>query len=807
MMPRTSRHYAAQAVSAAFPLGGIGTGNISIGARGELRDWEIFNSPAKGLPLPNTFVALSLKSASGERITRVVEGPVSGTHTLSHGYHPHTGVGLPRFATSSLGGTYPIAEFSVADRDVPATVSLEAYTPFVALNADDSGIPCAIFRYTVTNTSAEALAATLVFSLYDATNGVQIDSYGNLVGTGGSDIQRVSTADYQALHYRNSRVAPDTESYAEFALATTHPRVTHRTAWLRGGWWDYVQDFWDDIDGDGALTDPAYPDKAPAGANDTGSLAAHVDIAPGESQPITFILSWYVPNRRKTWSKADAPLTQNHYTVHYASARAVIDDVVARFDSLCASTRTFRDVMANMTLPEPMRDALAATIVPMRSTTCFWFADGNFYGWEGCFDDAGCCAGSCTHVWSYAYAMAYLFPQLERVMRTIEFTVETEDDGYMLFRTFQNFGETFVWGWGDQRPEACIDGQMGSVIRAYREWQLSGDRVWLTNLYPGLVRAVDYAYIHWDQDDDGVPDGRQHNTYDIEFYGANPLSTLYYLAGLKAGIALATAMHDHTNAQRWQAMVDRGSPRFVELCWNGTYFEQHLADVNEHRYQHGTGLLTDQLLGQVHATLLGMGDLVPTEMIRSTLLSIYTKNFRSSFHSHINTQRTYVLEDEQGLVLCSWPKGGRPAFPFVYSEEVWTGVEYHVAAHLLAIGEVKKSTALISALRARHDGVKRNPWNEVECGHHYARSMAAWMLIPAATGFTADIDAGWIGFNPPSTLLSDGVFCMPWFTQRAWGTYTQSTRADGSAVADIAVLGGSLAGIRVNLPTGVLQSA
>ena len=164
MMPRTSRHYAAQAVSAAFPLGGIGTGNISIGARGELRDWEIYNSPAKGLPLPNTFVALSLKSANGERITRVVEGPVSGTHTLSHGYHPHTGVGLPRFATSSLGGTYPIAEFSVADRDVPATVSLEAYTPFVALNADDSGIPCAIFRYTVTNTSAEKLAATLANS-------------------------------------------------------------------------------------------------------------------------------------------------------------------------------------------------------------------------------------------------------------------------------------------------------------------------------------------------------------------------------------------------------------------------------------------------------------------------------------------------------------------------------------------------------------------------------------------------------------------------------------------------------------------
>ncbi|MFM2309264.1 MAG: hypothetical protein RLY87_1385 [Chloroflexota bacterium] len=806
-MHHPSRTYPAQAIHAAFPLGGIGTGNVSLGARGELRDWELFNAPAKGNPLPNTFVALSLKAANGERITRVVEGPVSGGHALSHGYHPHTGVGLPRFAQSSLGGTYPIAEFSVHDPAVPATVALEAYTPFVALNPDDSGIPCAIFRYTITNTGAEEVAASLVFSLYDATQGVQLDSYGNLVGNGGSHIKRISAAGYEALHYVNQNVHPSAQSYAEFALATTHPRVSHRTAWLRGGWWDYVQDFWDDIDGDGSLTDPAYPDVTPPGANDTGSLAAHVDIAAGSSQTITFILSWYVPNRPKTWAKADAPLTQNHYTRHYASALAVTTDVVARFDSLTQSTRTFRDAMASMTLPEPMRDALAATIVPMRSTTCFWLADGNFYGWEGCFDDAGCCAGSCTHVWSYAYAMAYLFPSLERVMRTIEFTVETEDDGYMLFRTFQTFNETFVWGWGDQRPEACIDGQMGSVIRAYREWQLSGDRTWLQAIYPGLVRAVDYSHTHWDQDHDGVPDGRQHNTYDIEFYGANPLSTLYYLAGLKAAIALAHAMQDEANAQRWQAMVDRGAPRFVELCWNGSYFEQSLADVNEHRYQHGTGLLTDQLLGQVHATLLGMGDLVPAEMTRSTLLAIYTKNFRSSFHSHINTQRTYVLEDEQGLVLCSWPKGGRPTFPFVYSEEVWTGVEYHVAAHLLSIGEPKKATALIAALRARHDGTKRNPWNEVECGHHYARSMAAWMLVPAASGFTCDVAAGWLSFNPQPALLSDDPFCMPWFTQRAWGTYTQTRNADGTSHGTVTVLGGNIDGMHVILPAGVVQSA
>ena len=789
-MNHRSRQYAPSATQAAFPLGGIGSGNVSLGVRGNLQDWEIFNAPAKGTYLPNTFACISALPHGGDRITRILEGPIVGTHALSHGYHPHTAYGLPRFAQSSLSGTYPIAELTLSDEDVPLTVALEAFTPFVPLNPADSGMPAAVFNYTVTNTSTTSLDITLAFSLYDATAGVHFDKYGNLSGLGGGVITYDSTT-YHQLTYRNILQSADALEYAELALATSHPDVSYRTAWLRGGWWDYVQDFWDDLHGDGRLTDPAYTTPAPRGAADTGSLAAHLSLAPGAQQTVSFVLAWYVPNRRKTWDKTTAPLTQNHYATIYASATAVVADIVYRQDVLTHKTRQFRDVLEQMTLPEPMRDALAATIVPMRSTTCFWLADGDFYGWEGCFDDAGCCPGSCTHVWSYAYAMAYLFPQLERVMRTIEFTVETEADGYMIFRTFQKFGEEFVWGWGDQRPEACIDGQMGCVLRAWREWQLSGDRPWLDTIYPGLKRAVDYADAHWDTDRDGVPDGRQHNTYDIEFYGANPLSTLYYLAGLKAGAALAQVVGDRESAMRWRECVARGQQRFVELCWNGDYFIQHLDDVDAERYQHGQGILTDQLLGQLHATLLDLGDLVPHEMVNQTLQAIVKHNFRVSFHSHINTQRTYVLEDEQGLVLCTWPNGGRPRFPLVYSYEVWTGIEYHVAAHLLTQGDLKNATRLVKALRARHDGTKRNPWNEVECGHHYARSMAAWMLLPASTGFACNVAEGWMRFDPPAALLTGDTYCMPWFTQQAWGTITMQRQSDGSWSRQVNVLAGT----------------
>lgn len=797
------RYYAATATQAAFPLGGIGTGNISLGARGDLRDWEIFNAPAKGTYLPNTFVTISVAPHGAPRVTRVLEGPVTGTHALSHGYHPHTGVGLPRFAHSTLAGTYPIAELAWQDDAVPVQVALEAFTPFVPLHPSDSGIPGAVFNYRLQNPGSVACDVALVFSLYDAASGVEFDKYGNIIGQGGSLIVAERNEQITTLVYRNVQRPANDERHAELTLSTNCPDVSVRTAWERGGWWDYVQDFWDDVHSDGRLTDYAYGTPTPKGANDTGSLAAHVQLAPGETRVVTFVLTWYVPNRRKTWEKATAPLTQNHYATRYTSAMQVATDLWQRLDVLSQQTRQFRDVMARMSLPEPLRDALAATIVPMRSTTCFWLADGNFYGWEGCFDDAGCCPGTCTHVWSYAYAMAYLFPQLERNMRLTEFTVETETDGYMIFRTFQNFGEEFVWGWGDQRPEACIDGQMGCVLRAWREWQLSGDRAWLQAIYPGVARAVDYAHQHWDQDGDGIPDGRQHNTYDIEFYGANPLSTLYFLAGLKAGAALARAMGDGANAERWDAMAAQGQQRFVELCWNGAYFIQHIDDVDAYRYQHGVGILTDQLLGQLHATLLGLGDLVPAAMVERTLQEIYTHNFRTNFHGHANTQRSYVLEQEQGLVMCSWPHGGRPRFPFVYSEEVWTGVEYHVAAHLLASGDMAAATRIVAALRDRHNGMARNPWNEVECGHHYARTMSAWMLLPAASGFVCDMDAGWMRFAPNAQLLTADQVVLPWFTQHAWGVYHQFKAADGSWQARVEVLAGACAQVRIEVPAGV----
>jgi uncharacterized protein (DUF608 family) len=794
------RKYPHTATAAAFLLGGIGTGNISIGARGELRDWEIFNRPAKRSMLPNTFFAIRAQAAGAPPVARVLEGPLQPPHALSHGYHPSTGAGLPRLRGATLSGAYPFAEIEFTDDTLPLQVSLEAFTPLIPLDAEASGIPCAIFTYTLHNPTSTPVDLTLVGSLYNPIGGVGFDRFGNLNSEtiGGNRNLFREQDGLRGLFLTTERYQPGDLRYGDMTLATDHANVTYKRAWLRGAWWDFLQEFWDDLVDDGLLTDHGYTTPSADRQSDTGSLGIVDTLAPGERRSYRFFLAWSFPLRIDSWKAQTGSLIRNHYALRFGDSWAAAAHAGAEFASLAAGSRAFQQALYASTLPEPVVDALAANVVPLRSTTCFWLEDGRFFGWEGCFDDAGCCEGSCTHVWSYAYTLAFLFPQLEREMRRIEFVVETDDAGYMNFRTMKTQGEHFIWHFNaQQHPEAAVDGQMGSVLRVYREWLLSADRAWLALVWPGVKRAIAYAASQWDTDNDGVPDGKQHNTYDIEFFGPNPLCGIYYLAGLRAAEELAQVVGDDELAANCRAVFALGSRNLDAMLWNGEFYEQRLDDVDAHKYQHGRGCLSDQLLGQLHARALDLGDLLPAAHVRDAIRAVYAHNFRRGFAEHANAQRTYVLNDEAGLLLCSWPNGGRPRLPFVYSDEVWTGIEYHVAAHLIYEGWLAEGLEIVEALRARHDGVRRSPWNEVECGHHYARSMASWALLLALSGFHCDMAEGWISFEPKIAAGDPDRFSCFWSCGRGWGTYTQRRAADGAWTPEVTVLGGDMRGMRV----------
>ena len=441
-----------------------------------------------------------------------------------------------------------------------------------------------------------------------------------------------------------------------------------------------------------------------------------------------------------------------------------------------------------------MIDALASNITVIRSPTCFRLPDGTFASWEGCHDSSGCCEGSCTHVWNYTQTLAFLFPELERTMRRVEFNVETDADGSMAFRARRILG---LPKW-EMLP--ATDGQLGAVVRLYRDWKLCGDSDFLRSIWKNAARALDFAFTHWDSDGDAVLDSEQHNTYDIEFYGPNSLTGSIFYAALKAGAEMASAMGDEERSARYSRALDAGSRLMDSLLWNGEYYMQNLPDVNAFRYQYGQGCLSDQLLGQCLAHVAGLGYVLPSEHVRSAMKAVYQHNFVKDLRGRANVQRTYVLDGESGLLLCTWPRGGRPRLPFVYCDEVWTGIEYQVATHLIYEGFIEEGLRIVEAVRERHDGVRRNPWNEVECGHHYVRSLASWGLLPALSGFRYDMVRKRISFSP---VISAGDFSCFFSTASAWGVYHQDINCEtGKRTWNIEVMYGSLAGVTINASEG-----
>ena len=731
--PEASRTLGPEATAAAFLLGGIGAGNVSLGSRGELRDWEIFNRPAKGYTLPNTWFAIRACARGTDPVTRVLQSPVRAPHIESHGYHQSTAAGLPHVAGSTMLGEYPIVWVTFEDPHLPVQVCLEAYTPLIPLNAEDSGLPGAYLTYTVSNASHEPVDVSIVGSILNPVGSAEIGQFGHPhVPQGGRNrnVRRESDG-LAGLYLHSERYGPEDLRYGDVALAVMDDPVTCKPVWHRGSWaHEALEELWNDFSLDGRLEDLSIDTPSDDGKTDTGSVTVASTIAPGESRNFRFVLAWYFPNRINGWNdearvrRPGRETIRNHYATRFDSSWEVARYLAEHRGRLERETRAYRDALFQSTLPAFVIDAVASNVAALRSTTCFWLEDGRFLGWEGCFDDEGCCPGTCTHVWNYAQTAAFLFPELERSMRRTELQDETEPDGKMNFRALKIFES--VWD-----HEAAADGQLGTVMRVYREWRLSGDDSFLRAMWPSVQAALRYAVEYWDTDNDLILDGRQHNTYDIEFYGPNPLTGVFFLGALRSAEEIACYLGDDGSARRYAVAFARSAERLDALCWNGEYYEQRLDDVDAYPYQHGTGCLSDQLLGQQMAHLLGLGHLLPREHVRTALESIYHHNYLQDFTNHVNTQRTYVLNDEAGLLVCSWPRGGRPRVPFPYSDEVFTGIEYQVATHLIYEGLVDEGLTIVRAVRARHDGVRRNPWNEVECGNHYARSMASWGLLPA----------------------------------------------------------------------------
>ena len=808
----------------AFPLGGIGTGTISLGGRGNLRDWEVFNRPAKGKDLPMTFFAVWARPRGEAGVARILERKLLPpyTHARGHGMDRSNLGGVARLDEALFRGEYPFAFVDFKDAGLPVRARLEAFNPFIPLNADDSSIPAAIFNWTFENPSSRPVALSLLATMTNPLGwqdiGIETKPFpGRLNQFRQDDLLR-------GLWFTAPELGAFDPNFGTAALVTPWGEVDAQTRLYRGGWWDSAHVLWDDFAEDGRL-EPLIESEYRAGEKPTGgtergeagALALRATVPARGKVTLPVLIAWHFPYL-KAWSEG-VPV-RTYVSGLFADAWDAARYTARHLPRLTEVSRRWHGTVFHSSLPPYVIDAVTSQASIIRTNTCIRLADGQFYGWEGCSDDVGCCHGTCTHVWNYEQSLAFLFPELERGIRRNEFLNSTDARGHMTFRTSMP-ANVRMRGF-----HACGDGQMGAIIRAYRDWQLSGDEAFLREVWPGLKRALEYAWTEpngWDPDKDGVMEGCQHNTYDIEFYGPNTMMGAMYLGALRAGEEMARHLGEGEKAREYRAVYESGRKRTEALLWNGEYYVQKVEvmpglEVPERlrgpaacgeecacnetpdpktaamqgfevKYQYGEGCLSDQLLGQWACHVAGLGYVLDPRRVGRSVESIFRYNFRGPIGGFSNVQRIYALNDEAGLLLCSWPRGNRPRLPFVYSDEVWTGIEYHVAAHLIYEGHVAEGLAVVKGARDRHDGVRRNPWDEFECGHHYARAMSSWSVLLALCGYHYSAVEGRMRLAPK---VSPEDFRCAFTTGSGWGTLSQKV-AKGAQTVGVAVDYGKVA--------------
>ncbi|PCJ62549.1 MAG: hypothetical protein COA79_03290 [Planctomycetota bacterium] len=742
----------------AFPLGGMGAGMICLEGYGGFTSISLRHKP-EILHQPLMFAAISVKNGN-EWQAKILQGktpdwkimfPFSNraqnNQTGSGGRN--TTMGFPYFKNNSFESQFPFATINLSDPDMPLSVKLIGWSPFIPGNADDSSLPTAFLEYEFTNESPNDLEAVFSF----AAENFMIQNNENPCCPEGQCNK--PKEDHRVIKIENGFVLHQAKGngnasrQGDFSVSTKEA-ANINCQWFRGGWFDHQTRLWDDIATGKSINTPDYEEgKSSPG----GTLSIPIKLAKGKSRKVKLVLTWHVPESELSRDACNTNFCNEFYQPWYASKFKNIlklnQYIHENHDLLYKKSKDFSTQMQNKKLPAAVKDAVTANLSILKSPTLLRETSGRIWAWEGSCDSSGCCSGSCTHVWNYAQALPHLFPELERSLRETEFEESQNESGHQNFRSSLPIQNS-----SSHNFHAAADGQLGGIMKVYRDWKIGGDNSWLLKLWPKIKSSLNYCIETWDPTHQGLISEPHHNTYDIEFWGADGMCTSFYLGALKAGSLLAKELKEDNSF--YQELYLKGRKTMEVELWNGEYFIQNVqtkglsADFNPEnaevysteeqtilkeegpKYQYGDGCLSDGAIGAWMAEVCGLGEILDPKKVKSHLLAVFKYNFKKDFSNHANPQRpTYCMNDEAGLLLCTWPRGNRLSLPFPYSEEVWTGIEYQVASHLAIVGEKEKCLEIVQAVRKRYNGISRNPFNEFECGHWYARAMSSYALLQA----------------------------------------------------------------------------
>lgn len=752
----------------AFPIGGIGAGMFCLEGTGAISHMSVRNK-LNFQHEPLTFSAICIKGE--ENIIRVLEGQVPkwkilGTTPFGAGTAVAgqallwNSYGLPRFKESSFLARFPFGIVTLCDTGVPLRVTLTGWSPFIPGDEDNSSLPVGAFEYCFENTSNAIVEAIFSFHSRNFMNG-------GLNAKGKNAILPMKNG--IVLHQEGTDGNPEHEGCFAIAINDDNTVIDH--CWFRGAQpgvrYVPLTFVGRNIEEGRLVANPPVEGTSPG-----ASLYLPFSLPPGGKKEIQVMFAWYVPNtdirtsfdpQNESAQKEDTCCCMpGNYIPWYAQKFKDIYEVADywrfQYERLRRQSALFKDTFYDTSLPDEVIEAVAANLTILKTPTILRQSDGKLWCYEGCGEYTGCCPGSCTHVWNYAQAIAHLFPRLERTFRQTEFNESQDEKGRQAFRTplpIRPVAHTFF---------AAADGQLGGIMKMYREWRISGDTAWLQSLWHKVKQSLDYCIRTWDPGERGVIEEPHHNTYDIEFWGANGFSASFYLGALTAAIEMGKELNE--DVSRYQELLRKGKSYLETDLYNGEYFYQKapiagfttplepivllksgpgykeitsLINKEGPINQYGAGCLSDGVLGFWLAQMCGMGDIIDREKIKSHIKAVYRYNFKRDLSEVVNPLRAgYAIGNEGGLLLCTWPKDNKPQSPFYFSTEVWTGIEYQVASHLMLAGMVEEGLEIVRAARQRYDGRYRNPFSEFECGYWYARALSSYGLLQGLTGIRYD---------------------------------------------------------------------
>ncbi|MEO5682556.1 MAG: GH116 family glycosyl-hydrolase [Chitinophagaceae bacterium] len=741
-----------------MPVGGINCGTVYAGGDGRLWLWDIFNETHEGIESKTIQWSEDGKNLRNVRSRdgACYVAPAKNIRPLDQGFAVKIETAGKIIVKNldendwdeiAFEATYPVAKVHYRDASLALAITLDIYSPFIALDEFNSGLPATVLSFNIQNNSTEKCTVSIVGWLENKTairsakenehervntcfaRGGLTAVHGTVRSKAGNSFQLQQQPDYGSLCIASLNGGSNAASNIDPAGNTKFAAISSEET----------------------IKNPA--EKL------TAAVCHHYQLLPAKNVQSNFLISWHFPN-----AKIEAVQGSGRfYQTAFSNALSVALYIEKRFEQLSGQTTLFKQTWYDSTLPWWFLERSFLNISTLATTTTHRFANGRFWAWEG----TGACPGNCTHVWQYAQAVGRVFPALEKDTRErVDLGIALLADGGISFRA-------------ESENRAAIDGQAGTILRFYREHQMSADSVFLQSNWPAIKKTIEFV-INKDKNGDGMEDTPLENTLDAIWDGEIAWIVGLCIAAVKAGQLMAAEMNDGAFAGACKNYVEKGVRSMEQQLFNGEYFI-HQPDAVSGRKKLG-GYNTchiDQVFGQSWAFQVGLGRITSKEKAVSALRALWKYNFTTDVGPYITQHRggrPYALPGEGGMIMNTNPKkepapyGEDISWQAGYFHECMSGFEHQVASHMMAEGMTDEALILTRTIHDRYHAAKRNPFNEIECSDHYARAMASYGTFITACGFEYHGPKGRLKFAPS---MQAQHFKAPFITASGWGSFEQ----------------------------------